>query len=193
MCSRVLRASERYTYQLALLAKELRRIFAYAPAGGHQGDEDGGRRRDRDLTSGDCPICLGELGTRRRDWGEEIVWCQAACGQNMHEECFEMWSVMKRKQEGGGGGAGSEVTCPLCTSVWQGDEDLVRKIKRKGKKVGAEGDVNVADQLDGSSERDSSPERGEFALPSTYIWLYCLWLTHWANRYDLVFPVLVYA
>ncbi|KAK1765043.1 hypothetical protein QBC33DRAFT_545586 [Phialemonium atrogriseum] len=76
----------------------------------------------------------------------------------MHEECFEMWSVTKRKQEGGGCAAGSEVTCPLCTSVWQGDECLVSKIKRKGK-VGAGGDVNIADQLDGSSERDSSPER----------------------------------
>ncbi|KAK1765044.1 hypothetical protein QBC33DRAFT_517247 [Phialemonium atrogriseum] len=65
---RVLRASERYTYQLALLAKELRRIFAYAPTGGHQGDEDG-RRRDRELGSGDCPICFGELDTRRRGYG----------------------------------------------------------------------------------------------------------------------------
>lgn len=84
------------------------------------------------------------------DKSSGIVWCRAACGQNIHEHCFEMWASTKRKQDGAKG----EVTCPYCRSVWEGDEDLVKQIK-KGK-VTSEGYVNVADQLGISRRRDTT-------------------------------------
>jgi hypothetical protein len=152
--SRVLRARFEYTYQLALLSSELRDIFANAPdptAGGGAGAAGAEARGNRKPIEGDCPICFGEL---EASGGESVVWCRAACGQNIHKECFEMWAATKR-QQGAGATAASEVTCPYCRSVWQGDEDMVKKIKMTGK-VGAEGYVNVADQLGISTMRGGS-------------------------------------
>jgi hypothetical protein len=145
--SRVLRARYDLVYQLALLEGEVREILEGAPAPTEDGDADGagagsGKGRRKPI-EGDCPICFCELA------GEAVVWCRAACGQNVHKGCFETWAATKRRQ-----GAG-EVTCPFCRSVWEGDEDMVKKIQRDGKK-NAEGYVNVASQL------GISTQRGEF-------------------------------
>ncbi|KAK3991237.1 E3 ubiquitin-protein ligase Zswim2 [Cladorrhinum sp. PSN332] len=144
--SRVLHAKYEYIYQLALLSSELEEIFAAAPPpdseDGGEADKDGRRKP----LEGGCPICFCEMEEQR----EQIVWCRAACGQNIHKGCFEMWAETKRKQS-----ANAEVTCPYCRSVWQGDEDMVTKIKRNGKK-NSEGYVNVADQLGVSTQRDHS-------------------------------------
>ncbi|TPX11273.1 uncharacterized protein E0L32_001091 [Thyridium curvatum] len=158
--SRVLRAKFDYVYQLALLSSELRDIFANAPpiAAEHTDafadeadpsttENSGGHRKPLD---DDCPICFNELVGAER---ETLVWCRAACGQNMHKECLEMWAATKRKSSTGI--AGSEVTCPLCRSVWQGDDEIVKKINRTGH-VNSEGYVNVADQLGISARRDTS-------------------------------------
>lgn len=142
--ARVLRARYELVYQLALLSAELREIFARAPPPSlADGDGDGSGSGKRKPVEGDCPICFCEM----EDGGEALVWCRAACGQNMHQGCFETWAATKRRQ-----GAGREVTCPYCRSVWDGDEDMVKKIKRTGK-VNAEGYVNVADQLGISTQR----------------------------------------
>ncbi|KAK3951429.1 hypothetical protein QBC32DRAFT_162952 [Pseudoneurospora amorphoporcata] len=150
--ARVLRAKYEYVYQLALLSCELEEIFDNAPPIVEDGESaaaagEGGKKRKP--IEGDCPICFCEL---EADKPAEIVWCRAACGQNIHEECLEMWASTKRKQNGGG--AQAEVTCPYCRSVWEGDDDMVKKIK-KGK-VTSEGYYNVADQLGISGVRDTS-------------------------------------
>jgi hypothetical protein len=149
--ARVLRARYELVYQLALLGSELREIFANAPlssslAGddcdGGGGGSGGGNRKP---VEGDCPICFCEMEVAGSG-AEAIVWCRAACGQNVHKGCFETWAATKRRQGEG------EVTCPYCRSVWQGDEDMVKKIERTGK-LNEEGYVNVADQLGISTQR----------------------------------------
>ncbi|AEO65548.1 2815dc52-e2f3-4190-a60c-7886d535df48 [Thermothielavioides terrestris] len=157
--ARVLRARFELVYQLALLAEELREIFAGAPpplaeddggGGGGGGGAQNGRRKPVD---GDCPICFCEMEPAG---GEPLVWCRAACGQNIHKACFETWAATKRRQAAAaGGGATGEVTCPYCRSVWEGDEDMVRKIVKDGKR-NAEGYINVASQLGISTQRDYS-------------------------------------
>lgn len=121
-------------YQLALVPSELREIFASAPPiepDARKEDQDGKRKP----IEGDCPICFSPL-----EDGEDIVFCRSTCGQNMHADCFKTWASTKRSN------ARDPVTCPMCRSTWEGDDDMVKKIKRGGV-VSAEGYVNVADQL----------------------------------------------
>ncbi|KAF4956598.1 hypothetical protein FGADI_3750 [Fusarium gaditjirri] len=137
----VLNAPYDLVYQLALLSTELQTIFASAPPISAPGQGESDKRKPID---GDCPICYCELDEKNQ---ESIVWCAAACGQNIHEECFRMWAQTKP-------GAG-KVTCPMCRSVWKGDEKLVARVQKDKGSV-AEGYVNVADQLGISRERDES-------------------------------------
>ncbi|KAK8074293.1 hypothetical protein PG994_005192 [Apiospora phragmitis] len=136
--SRVLHARFDLVYQLALLSSELREIFQGAPpievGGAGKGKKDD---KNRKAIEGDCPICFSEF-----DEDDETVYCKATCGNNIHTECFEMWAATKRQSPG----AKDQVTCPMCRSLWQGDEDVVKKILNTGV-VGSEGYVNVADQL----------------------------------------------
>lgn len=41
----------------------------------------------RKKISGECPICYEEFEPKN----EEIVWCKATCGNNLHKACFEAW------------------------------------------------------------------------------------------------------
>ncbi|KUI56124.1 E3 ubiquitin-protein ligase Zswim2 [Cytospora mali] len=146
--ARVLRAKLEYTYQLALLSTELQEIFASAPPIVDETGAGGGEKdKNRKAVDGDCPICFEEM----EEGKEGIVWCKAACGQNIHKQCFEMWSSTKKKSDG----AHAKVTCPYCRSVWEGDLDMVNKIN-KAVKVNAKGYRNVADQLGISKKRDYS-------------------------------------
>ncbi|KAK1826877.1 hypothetical protein QBC39DRAFT_186818 [Podospora conica] len=148
--ARVLRAKPEYVYQLALLSSELRDIFSTAPPADNQLEANEAANNNRKPLEGDCPICFNEMEAQ----GEAIVWCRAACGQNVHKSCFEMWAATKRQQQAVDGGH-VDVTCPYCRSVWQGDEDMVKKIEKTGP-LNAEGYVNVAEQLGISDERDPS-------------------------------------
>jgi len=143
--ARVLRAKYEYVYQLALLSSELRDIFHQAPPIEDDEADPGGGDKKRKPIDGDCPICFNEMETQ----GEALVWCKAACGQNIHKQCFEMWAATKRQLAHGGA---ANITCPYCRSVWEGDEDMVKKIKNTGIR-GAEGYVNIADQLGISTDR----------------------------------------
>jgi hypothetical protein len=129
---KVLNAPYDLVYQLALLSTELKSIFDAAPpiSATDQGESD-----KRKPIEGDCPICYCELDANKK---ESIVWCAAACGQNIHTECFKMWAQTKL--------GSANVTCPMCRSVWKGDEKLVA-IVQKNKGQVDEGYVNVADQL----------------------------------------------
>ncbi|KAK7740787.1 hypothetical protein SLS53_005255 [Cytospora paraplurivora] len=123
--ARVLRAKMEYTYQLALTGPELYEIFANAPPIVDETGAGAEKDKNRKAVDGDCPICFEEM----EDGKEEIVWCKAACGQNIHKQCFEMWSATKKRSEG----AHAKVTCPYCRSVWEGDDDMVKKISKSGR------------------------------------------------------------
>ncbi|KAM5355239.1 hypothetical protein ACJ41O_001885 [Fusarium nematophilum] len=139
----VLNAPFDLVYQLGLLSSELRSIFAAAPpiSAPKTGEAESDKRKP---IEGDCPICYCEL---EADNPESIVWCAAACGQNIHEQCFKMWARTK--------GGSQKVTCPMCRSVWKGDEDFLSKVRKDKGKL-EEGYVNVADQLGVSRVRDES-------------------------------------
>ncbi|OCL14283.1 hypothetical protein AOQ84DRAFT_359053 [Glonium stellatum] len=145
--SRVLRAPEHLAYQLAFVSSELRDIFAKAPpvpsADSSAESSDGNRKP----IENDCPICCMEFEEGR----EKIVYCKAACGNNIHRHCFEKWAATKK-----GSGA---VTCPFCRTPWAGDEDMTKKIAKSGT-VNSEGYVNVASQLGITGERDYSSYNG---------------------------------
>jgi hypothetical protein len=89
----VLKAREDLAYQLAFLSTELAEIFAHAPItpqssnASKLGTDTGGSRKP---VEGDCPICVMEF-----EEGEDIVWCKAACGNNVHRQCFEQWGRSK--------------------------------------------------------------------------------------------------
>jgi hypothetical protein len=137
--SRVLRARFDLVYQLALLSTELVEIFANAPPI-EVGDDAKKPKEDknRKAVEGDCPICFAPF-----EEVDAIVFCRATCGQNIHKECFEMWAAAKRQNHSA---RDRKVTCPMCRTPWQGDDDMVRKIQNT-RRIGSEGYVNVADQL----------------------------------------------
>ncbi|MCJ1388772.1 hypothetical protein MMC18_001622 [Xylographa bjoerkii] len=138
----VLKAPEDLQYQLAFLSSELRVIFSQAPLPPSQ---DSGKENDPDHPSnrksidGDCPICFTELDADDKD----ILFCRAACGNNLHRECFEQWA---RSQ------AGKTVTCVYCRTPWQGDQSSIKNVKGKGE-INEEGYVNIATELGLSGTR----------------------------------------
>ena len=98
----VLKAPENLQYQLAFLSSELRDIFAQAPpipsATPSAENADSEHPSNRKAVDGDCPICFMAFEPA----SEEIVWCKAACGNNIHKDCFEQWATSR---------AGAEVKC----------------------------------------------------------------------------------
>ncbi|MCJ1260022.1 hypothetical protein MMC24_007862, partial [Lignoscripta atroalba] len=141
----VLKAPRHLQYQLAFVSAELREIFTLAPAPPSStvtSEADLKSPSNRKEVSGDCPICFTEFEPET----EEIVWCKAACGNNIHKGCFEQWATSQK---------GKEVRCIYCRTPWQGDEDslkTIKSIKDKGL-VNEEGYVNVAEHLGLSGAR----------------------------------------
>ncbi|KAL8945959.1 MAG: hypothetical protein Q9222_007579 [Ikaeria aurantiellina] len=149
----VLKAPAELEYQLAFLSSELKRIFDAAPlpaatddaaAAAYADHQDRAQPTNRKAIAGDCPICFMEFEPEK---GEEIVWCKAACGNNIHKHCFERWV----KSSGG-----KHVKCVYCRTRWQGDTPSISKIMKEGRKVNEEGYVNIAEQLGLSGPRDTS-------------------------------------
>ncbi|KAM0715668.1 hypothetical protein Q7P37_009166 [Cladosporium fusiforme] len=108
----VLKAPEHLCYQNAFLTSELHEITANAPPlptaknipiDDEQKPEEEFNRKPIEE---DCPICCMEFQA-----DEAIVWCRAACGNNVHKECFGLWAKAKR----------DNVTCPFCRSKWLDD------------------------------------------------------------------------
>lgn len=76
--------------------QELKEIFENAPpikpAGSGSADtDDPGNRKP---IEGDCPICFMEFDAQN----EQIVWCKAACGNNIHKTCFSQWAATSGKR-----------------------------------------------------------------------------------------------
>ncbi|KAL8827706.1 MAG: hypothetical protein Q9170_006905 [Blastenia crenularia] len=140
----VLKAPEHLEYQLAFLSSELRDILSQAPLPASSVAAPSAPSNRKEI-SGDCPICFMEFAPGN----EEIVWCKAACGNNIHKHCFEQWAKSQKRI--------SEVKCVYWVSrtPWQGDEESIEKIKLQGRK-NREGYVNVGAQLGLSGRRDTS-------------------------------------
>lgn len=170
----VLKAPEHLQYQVALLSsvsphiqfpqyilyrhrastdttQELREIFANAPPlpTGLTSSSSASQtaHTNRKPIEGDCPICFMPLSPTSSTSNEEpIIYCKAACGNNIHASCFSQWAASR---------AGKPVTCVYCRAPWQGDGENMKRVKERGK-VNQEGYVNVARELGLSGERDVS-------------------------------------
>jgi hypothetical protein len=141
---KVLKVPEPLNFQAAFLTSELEDIFNLAgplpTEAVHTEDKDGKRKP----IEGDCPICCEELSQDK----ETIVWCQAACGNNLHKTCFDQWAAKK--------GHG-QVTCPYCRTQWQNaiDSSSLKDLAKTARK-NQDGYVNVANQVGLPSRRDYS-------------------------------------
>ncbi|EEH48459.1 uncharacterized protein PADG_04538 [Paracoccidioides brasiliensis Pb18] len=128
----VLKVTGYLAYQRAFLSSELRVIFANAPLNPQDdssGENKSGKRKPVD---GDCPICFMEFEPST----EEVVWCKAACGNNIHKSCFEKWAATQQ---------GNGVRCVYCRSAWAVDTSLDQLLSQGT--VNDEGYVNVARQI----------------------------------------------
>ncbi|MCJ1476629.1 hypothetical protein MMC13_005297 [Lambiella insularis] len=137
-----LKAPEHLQYQLAFLSSELREIFAQAPLPPSSQSSTTKADPNRKPVEGDCPICFTEMEEEKDD----LVFCQAKCGNNLHKECLEQWANSR---------AGKPTTCVYCRTPWQADEGVIKRVKTTGK-VNDEGYVNVAAELGLSGTRDYS-------------------------------------
>ena len=135
----VLKAPDELKCQNAFLTNELREIFSNAPAlpSDVAGEPQDGNRKGLD---DDCPICFMEFGE-----GEDIVWCRAACGNNIHEACFDQWARTKM----------GHVTCPFCRAGWDFEGPKTQKTRKVDAalvnmpaETGEGGYRNVRDQLE---------------------------------------------
>lgn len=138
----VLKAPEDLQYQLAFLTDELQQIFSGAPPLPTEvcnAEDNDGKRKP---IEGECPICYMDMDEENN----ELVWCKAACGNNMHKSCFDQWAASQR---------GKVVKCVYCRTEWQMDNGNIQDIKKAGSMTN-DGYVNVADQFGISRDRDYS-------------------------------------
>ncbi|KAL6231785.1 hypothetical protein BDW75DRAFT_34563 [Aspergillus navahoensis] len=146
---KVLKAPSHLQYQLAFLSSELREIYENSPLRtlkdkAEEHDTDGKRK----AVEGDCPICFMEFKPDK----EDIVWCRAACGNNIHKACFQKWAASSNHQG---------VRCVYCRSPWQNQDTdgrvdvTLEQLVAQGR-VGEDGYINVASQMGLSGERDFS-------------------------------------
>ena len=141
---RVLHAPPNLRYQLAFLSSELRVIFAQAPPIPTADADDSDGKRKKIEAEDECPICCMEF----EEETEDIVYCKAACGNNIHRECFNQWAVTKQ-------GSGLTATCPFCRTAWQDGAEDIKSLAKTGPH-NREGYVNLSTQLGLSGRRDSS-------------------------------------
>lgn len=132
----VLKAPEHLAYQAAFLHSELKELFAHAPPLPTETVEEDEKDGNRKEIAGECPICFMDF-----EENEQVVWCKAACGNNIHKGCFDRWADMK-----------IQVSCPFCRAEWQyadkakPQKTTLTKVKDLGDRDRG-GYVNVADQL----------------------------------------------
>ncbi|KAL2785856.1 hypothetical protein BJX66DRAFT_49202 [Aspergillus keveii] len=171
---KVLKAPAHLQYQLAFLSTELSEIYENSPLRhvkekAEESETDGKRKP----VEGDCPICFMEFEPGK----ENIIWCRAACGNNVHANCFQKWAATQNSRG---------VRCVYCRSPWQ-VEDADGKVEmdleqlRTQGQVGDDGYINVASQMGMSGERDYSTYhqhwvRRQFSRSS--------WHNSYASDYD---------
>ncbi|KAF2161557.1 hypothetical protein M409DRAFT_27955 [Zasmidium cellare ATCC 36951] len=134
----ILKAPEHLAYQAAFLHTELKELSANAPPLPTETIKEESKDGNRKEVTGECPICFMDF-----EDNDAVLWCRAACGNNIHKDCFNQWASMKAK-----------VTCPFCRSEWQHEDKptqqkttLTKVTDLGGRDRG--GYVNVADQIEG--------------------------------------------
>lgn len=135
---RVLKAPESTAYQLALTSSELRSVLQNAspiPFVDGEADSSDGNRKP---VEGECPICYAEF-----EADEAVVYCKAACGNNIHKECMVSWMTANH----------GKATCPLCRTKWADQGVPSGAAVDMENAVLKDGYGNVASQLGLSGER----------------------------------------
>ncbi|RMZ75952.1 hypothetical protein DV737_g5035, partial [Chaetothyriales sp. CBS 132003] len=132
--STILRAPYEYQYQRALLSTELKVIFDNAPPiPTDVVDSDDDKAGTRKPVDGECPICYMDFDQEHN----KLVWCKAACGNNMHKTCFDQWAASQR---------GNIVKCVYCRTPWEMDRSDLNAITSAAT-LNDDGYVNVAQQF----------------------------------------------
>lgn len=145
---RVLKAKEEIAYQLALTSTELRELFENATpipgAQGGKGETTEGEDGNRKPIEGECPICYTEFEAEK----EAIVYCKAACGNNVHKDCMQSWIAATH----------GKATCPYCRAKWEDSEfdGKFGDVNLTGAERNEDGYLNVGAQLGLSGMRDYS-------------------------------------
>ncbi|KAH6854747.1 hypothetical protein B0I37DRAFT_38908 [Chaetomium sp. MPI-CAGE-AT-0009] len=73
-----------------------------------------GGKAQRQVVDGECPICWLDLDTK----AEPVVWCRAACGINMHRDCFLEFALKGRPWWVRFGQSSANANCPHCRAEW---------------------------------------------------------------------------
>ncbi|KAJ5714939.1 uncharacterized protein N7483_012120 [Penicillium malachiteum] len=145
-----LKAPTNLQYQLAFLSS-IREIWEGSPLCRIQScvveDNEGNRKP----VEGDCPICFMEFETDPEK-KEEIIWCQASCGNNVHKKCFADWAKTTRN---------SGVRCVYCRASWKynqtaEDEYDIETLRISGRR-GRDGYINVGAQFGMPERRGTRP------------------------------------
>jgi len=145
-------------YQTALLAEELKEIFAEAPQDPSSNviADKQVQEKYQEIINGKtpseipqvtqkqiepddtCPVCYDSMSIN-----EVLVYCKVSCGKSLHADCFKEWARAKN----------GKPTCVYCRAEWLGEVS--------NKKINAplmnEGYLNLAQyQHDVIKERDTS-------------------------------------
>jgi len=156
-------ASPNY-YQKALIADELRDIFAaapvnptvvasrmvrdaYAAATGSSVKDSSPKDAEssvmrKDLNGEDCAICYEAFRGSMAELERLLVWCDT-CQNAVHQECFNQWSATSKR-------SGSKLTCVYCRTTWP-EGSIAGPSKGT-----SEGYMNFAGLAGLSTERDTS-------------------------------------
>ncbi|GAN09618.1 RING finger domain protein, partial [Mucor ambiguus] len=100
----------------------------------------------RPLDTSDCPICFEEFEQVKINL---IDYCKV-CGNNIHQECFNMWKASK----------GRDVTCVYCRAQWvfpsTSDGATKKSVYQLDSAHRYEGTANFAQELGMERKRDTS-------------------------------------
>ncbi|EPB82273.1 hypothetical protein HMPREF1544_10994 [Mucor circinelloides 1006PhL] len=100
----------------------------------------------RPLDTSDCPICFEEFEQAKIN---SIDYCKV-CGNNIHQECFNMWKASK----------GRDVTCVYCRAQWVFPSASNGAAKKSARQMDPahrfEGTANFASELGMERKRDTS-------------------------------------
>ncbi|KAK4519506.1 Elongation of fatty acids protein 2 [Mucor velutinosus] len=100
----------------------------------------------RPLDTSDCPICFEEFEQAKINL---IDYCKV-CGNNIHQECFNMWKASK----------GRDVTCVYCRAQWVSPNANNGATKKSARQLDSahrfEGRANFAQELGMERKRDTS-------------------------------------
>ncbi|KAI8646317.1 hypothetical protein BD408DRAFT_410553 [Parasitella parasitica] len=98
------KSSSRIVDPSVLVPAKIREKILRLSRDGQEQEESEAQIERRSLDTSDCPICFEEFEQAKID---SIDYCKV-CGNNIHQECFNMWKTSK----------GRDVTCVYCRSKW---------------------------------------------------------------------------